>query len=595
MKKRLFLFLLLSSNLHAFDEKEVISQLQSLNSPGQDCSQMSNDEIALQCAHEVCGPPAKISAVVTPQNANKYLSPANQQKLKNLESKLKEYYTKLRNDQNQFIQELEKRMKSPSFQDVSTWKDDDFQSFLPFFISNIDLEFDYASPPNQRKAKSKTPATDPYAKVHQEIVQNLSVVDHPYLANQLGIISTQELRPILIERLYKIQQTIKSQNKSIAFNFEELNFGLKSGAKSDNDVLHAFLKLEGELKNKGIVMAKSLCQEQCKNAIPYVLKTLKIEDLKKQQKERNSENIEDIVAVCKASFVNANLENARFADFNKIWPEVKNGYIQNVLPQYSSHSQGLLKEYLENGINFLPSSPEAKKFPDINQALSYATTPYHQSSTAALVSKAVTPTYYSSEDPEFSCPLIAPRPLLWDLFASKEYLANNPTFRPTGVQTGKDNILISPFSCEHAQIGKGIIAHEIGHAITHVMSRPGMSKSSQKKFIEIRNCATSQFSGQPKTQLKYFKDDKMYTEEDTADLMSYMAIRDPQSLYGCGLLYPSENSYNELNVKPHLNDNHTSGMVRLIREMQYKTPNKIPATCQEILKRNKNMFGKVCF
>lgn len=597
MKAKFLIPLLLSSSLYAQDEAiEVLSQLQSINSTeAQDCSKMSEDELSLQCAHAVCGKPDKISVTVTASNAHKYLSSANQEKLKNLDVKLKDYYNKLNNDKKHYIEELEKRASSPSFLDVSTWKEEDFQNFLPFFVAEMSLQIDFQAPVNQRTVQSNTPDSHPYANVHKEIAKNFSIADHPFLAHQLAIINVTELRPVLSTRLDKIQRTLKEQNKTVSFNFNELQFGINSGSKNDNQVIELFMKLETELKAKGVVTSKPLCLDQCKKAIPQILRNFKMANFKKEFLERNALNVDDQVALCKSSFINANIENSRFDEFQKIWPEVKAGYLKNVFPQYSEHSRGLLTDYLEKGINFLPSKPENKEFPDLNNALKFSSTPYQKDSTATLVAKAITPSYFSSEDPTFNCPIIPTKPMLWDLFASKEYLDNNPGFRPAGSRPGIDNILISPFSCEHTGMGKGIIAHEIGHAITHVMSRPGMSKSSQKKFIDLRDCATDQWKSQPAAPLKYFKSDKLYTEEDTADLLSYMAVNDQQSFYGCGLLYPTETGYNELALKPHLNDNHSSGMVRLVRELQYKAPSKLPATCLEIHKRNKDKFRKTCF
>lgn len=593
MMKHAFLFLALSSSV--WGSEELLQGLAALNQQEvQNCSNMSNEELSLQCAHEVCGSPENITIAVTPKNADKYLSPENQAKLKSLDSKLREYYTKINNDDKQFMLELEKRVLSSSFHDISTWKEDDFQNFLPFLTKNIDLQIDYQAPVNQRKIKSLSFAGNPFSKVHNEIAQNLSIIDHPFLALQLGVISAQELRPVLIERLGKIQEILKSQNKTITFNIENLKFGLKSGAKNNTEMIDLFYQLEAELKDKGIQSSKSLCGEECRKAVPGVLKNFKLSDFKKEQTQKNNLNIEDRVALCKASFVNANVENTRFEEFKKIWPEVKNGYYKNVLPKYSAHSQGLLKNYLETSINFIPSSQELKKFPDVDKALAFTPPSYQQKPTSYLMGKALSPSHFETHA-EFDCPVITDKPLLWDAFASKDMLRSNPSFRPKGIDTGKDNILISPFSCEHTGVGKGIIAHEVGHAITHVMSREGMSKSSKKAYVDMRKCSSNQWKNHPKTQMKFFDGDYLYTEEDNADIMSYMAINDQKSFFSCGVLYPTDSGYKELKINPQPFDNHSPGIVRLIREIQYKAPDKMPATCQEIFKRNKDKFGKKCF
>lgn len=591
--KKAVLILALTSQV--FASEDLIQQLATLNNQNQDCSAMSNDDLAQQCAHAVCGSPEKISLEVNPQNAEKYLSPENKEKLKSLDLKLRDYYRKIENDDKQYIRELETRIQSPSFQDVSKWKDDDFSNFLPYFISDIDLHIDYQVPASQRTARSNTPVTHPHYRVHKEIIENLSLKDHPFFALNLGIIGAHELRPILNERLIKIQDTLRTQKKTITFNFDELQFGLNTGSKKDSEIVALFMKLETELKKQNVSTGKSLCQEECKKAVPQVLKNFNFTEFKKEHAKSNTLNIEDKVAFCKSSFVNANIENTRFEEFQKIWPEVKNGYYKNVFPKYSEHSQGLLKNYFDTGINFVSSGRELSKFPDIKDSLNFRTLSYQKESNASLVARAVSPAAFSSEDPIYECPIVQGYPLLWDAFTSKEVLRMNPGLRFKGVDTAKDNILISPFACEHADMGKGVIAHEIGHAVTHVMSREGMSKASRKSFENFRKCATKQWKSNPKVSISFFKDDKLYTEEDTADLMSYMAINDQKTLFSCGVLYPTAAGYQALNIRPPLNDMHTSGVVRLLREIQYKAPERMPSTCQEILNRNKDMFGQKCF
>jgi hypothetical protein len=332
MKAKYILPLLISSSLFAQVETlEVLSQLQSINSTeAQDCSKMSEDELSLQCAHAVCGKPDKIAVTVTANNAHKYLSSSNQEKLKTLDTKLRDYYNKLNNDNKQYINELEKRASSPSFLDVSTWKEEDFQNFLPFFVAEMSLQIDFQAPVNQRTVKSNTPESHPYASVHKEIANNFSISDHPFLAHQLAIINVSELRNVLSNRLDKIQRTLKEQNKTVPFNFNELQFGISSGSKNDYQIIESFMKLETELKAKGVVTSKPLCLDQCKKAVPQVLRNFKIADFKKEFLEKNTLHVDDQVALCKSSFINAHIDNTRFNEFQQMSPEFQTGYHKNV-------------------------------------------------------------------------------------------------------------------------------------------------------------------------------------------------------------------------------------------------------------------------
>lgn len=579
----------------AFANEQLIQQLSLINQEAQDCSSMSDDELSLQCAHEVCGSPEKISLEVSPKDAERYLSPDNRNKLKSLDNKLRNYFTRILNDNKQFIEELEKRVQSPSFNDISQWKDEDYRNFLPYFVSDIDLDIDYQSPVDKRVSKLNTPKTHPYFKVQEEIINNLTLEDHPFLALNLGIIGSYELKPVLSKRLTKIKDTLKKQNKTLNINFDELQFALQSGTKKDSEITGLFMQLETELLRQNIKTGKELCQEECKKTIPKVLKNFNIKEFRKEFDENNVLNVEDYIAFCKASFTNANIENTRREEFRRIWPEVKQSFDENVFSRFSEHSRNHLRSYLEHELNFIYSGIQTKEFPDLESSLNYQPIAWKKESTSALISKAITPSAFSSDEPFIECPLVESQPILWDAFLSREALLRNPSLRPVGVDVKKDNIMVSPYACEHQGVGKGIMAHEVAHAITHAMARGGVSKTSLKEYGNLRVCATNQWKSNPKTAELYFKKDKLYTEEDTADLISYMAIKDPQHLFGCSVLYPTPTGYKLLSTKPAADDPHTPGIIRLIREIQYKAPERMPPTCKEIMKRNHDKFGKKCF
>ncbi len=147
-------------------------------------------------------------------------------------------------------------------------------------------------------------------------------------------------------------------------------------------------------------------------------------------------------------------------------------------------------------------------------------------------------------------------------------------------------INISYYSCTHHDRGEGIFAHELGHALSHIVVNGELSKESLKKYKKLRNCATTQKGSDEVPLIDEIMGDKLYTEEDTADLISY--ILTPKDLiYSCSLLLHSNlEEYSNLKIEnPDKNDNHSTSLSRVIMEAVNKGL-EIPQSCKKGIKNS---------
>lgn len=595
MKHLLISTLLIALPTSLWAIEEILNGLDAINSSASiDCKSMSEAELTTQCAHHVCGAPQNKSLKITAQDAQKYLSQENFKKMQDLESDLKRYYANQQDNIVKLADELKKRKASPALTDLTNWQDEDFDPIVDSFLTKVNLEVNYAQPPEKRSIKLLTTSKEPNYLLHQELLKNLDLAQDPLRAFNMGAVTQEEFKKLILKQAQDYQSKLNTLNKKSSFSPTQFSFKVNSGISDGPALIKLYQSMKKEALADGIKLVPSLCHEHCQAEIVKAIKKINPDQLKKNANDAlTALTVDDRIAICKGAFLSAHIENTRRDEFGKMWPGIKQQFKTNLFPKFSQHSQQLLTKYLDEDLNFFFSDPARTQFEDISSSLKMNIPSYQSMGNNHLASKALLLAEDSNPFRQ-DCSFARQPAKLWDVYASKEYVDNHPTFRPEGLNTAKDNISVSPFSCEHQGEGKGIIAHEVGHALSHVMARPGMSKGSAKIYLNLRKCVTAKWKVNPNFQYIYHKGDKLYTEEDTADLISYMAIPDASTPYGCALLFPSEKEYTSLGTSPVFGDNHTPGMIRLLRELQYKAPNRIPETCAELIKRHPDKMGRKC-
>ena len=160
------------------------------------------------------------------------------------------------------------------------------------------------------------------------------------------------------------------------------------------------------------------------------------------------------------------------------------------------------------------------------------------------------------------------------------------------------------FSCVNHEHGKNIFAHELAHAFDYWFSdtvNPGGRRSdeSSKEHQRLRECINNKYlQSEIEDSHALFPNDKLRTEEDMADVISYRVFQsDDDFLYQCTLLEMDKSAnqfivYGEKGldslkmIKPLMGkpfpDSHSHAIVRVLNEAIYKKKPLSPS-CKKLV------------
>lgn len=604
MKKyALSLTLLLQFNAYATDSLSTL--INKLNGVGEiACEEMTHQELAEQCLREVCGPPGGVASNVTAKNINKFLTPEQIKEFETIEAQVKSISQQRKKDYQAFINEFQKRVRDPQFSNSSNWDENDYNYFSQFFWKYIDWQVDGTKPLAQRSqliVDESNLDLQLLAGVREFAdLFNKNLLNDPLYSYEMGLTSFEELKEGIRKKSQQVQKKLAFKVK---YDFSDYYTQIENGQNA-NDIITHFQTLNRVAQNYGIEVIENLsnCQNQCQRSINQFLKKLNPQEiLSSLQNSLNQTDDEDLIAECKANFIMAKQENDLQENFQRIWPEVKKGFQQNVFPKFSSHSQQLMRNYLENDLHFYFDKPLTQDFPNLNSLLH--STPQStalQNSPDSfilgdLMNKHFDHEMSSYQSPIRICQTTSTPTLIWDNFMSKEALAKAPSYQKSFHHLQKDNIAVSPFTCEHQKEGAGILAHELGHALSHLMSRGNMSSQSLAGYQKLRSCASAQWDLSAPARILKYPGDKQFTEEDTADIMSYMAVNDGKSIFSCGFIAVNqdETNYTDDNTEPW--GEHSPSLIRVLREISYKHSSP-PTSCSYLMKGQQDKLGDIkCF
>lgn len=572
------------------------------------CEEMTSEELAQNCAREVCGPPGSKTSRLTAKNFNKFMTPQQLQELEKIDADVSQIVKKEKQNLQEVINELKKRKADPKFKSTADWDEYDYSNASGFLWKYISWEVDGAKPLKQRSLMIiKDSAPDYLLPGIEEIAKNFNsyLYNDPVYAYKSGIMNVNELKTAIVEKANKLKDHLASKNRQASFDLNKFTRDL-TRLNNPDQIENHFKSIE-DLGNKNgidLVSRDLYCQKQCQKSIKEFVSKANIDTIiNNLTTSLESIDEKDKIAECKASYISINQQNNLTKNFDKIWPAVKEGYKKNVLPRFSSHSRKVMDDYLDNGLHFYFENPTNESFPDLKEMLKEDKNKIkpQKKNNSNLLSD-LTADYYDSDINLFwgdksICERYVVPSRIWDSFLAKENIGPNLAAQRPFYNHRKDNISVSPFTCEHHREGSGILAHELGHAISHLMNKKDMSSSSLQDYRKIRSCASDQWDIKGPSKYNDHPGDKQFTEEDSADILSYMAINDGQSLYACGFLGSDimESEYTSLDTEPWEGATHTPSLIRLMREMTYKK-SKIPKSCDVLISRHQDKMGdKKCF
>jgi hypothetical protein len=143
--------------------------------------------------------------------------------------------------------------------------------------------------------------------------------------------------------------------------------------------------------------------------------------------------------------------------------------------------------------------------------------------------------------------------------------------------TAHNKILTSWLSVAKPEIGRGVMAHELGHRVSSTIRKMKVSEHSRKKFEDYRNCLGAKHASENPTPLDRF------TEEDWADLVAAKATSQQKMPTLCQFLARDKGEYVNLDLLQTSNEEtHSSNLFRIIHS-QVVQHDSLPGGCKQLL------------
>lgn len=578
--------LMLSTTSEANIFKDLLDKFQSINKEEKtECEKMSNNEVASLCAEQVCGPATQHSIFVTKDNIDQFQTEEAKKKIDDLEQTLrtrKENMAKMA----ETLKSQQDELRSLSADKLSDQDADELLSIIAYDIKkrhNITTKVLSPKATKDGKVKITLPPGSPYAQINKELFSQIDVERNPYYADLFGVrLDNEKMYQKYLETFAMYEQKMKEKNLPLLYEDPDRH----ELSKNKDRTMFYYSSIIKDAKKYGIDLEEPLCTGSCKQIIAKHLKDFKFFDpISTHNKALEKFDYEDSIALCKSTMAFNNIQSLNDEQIRKEWPKLIDRLKNNTSLKLSEHSKGLLLQKISEELDVEFNAPAAEiKMPDISTGEDSLKSISERTKPSDMLLASLDQKTFKKEVKAPRCRTPSQVGLISD---------------HVRYQKEKDNfkLAVSPFSCEHAHLGKEIMAHELGHAVSFFMAfTPEMSKESLENFRTLRECSRAEKkTSKLGTPLKLQEGDKLTTEEDTADLFSFAVSGDPNNFMGCALLYPDGKEYRMLKMNKIILDTHSSGIQRLMLELQYKNPGKITEACAEVIKRSKSKITNKCF
>ena len=611
MKSVLFSTVLVT--LATASAQDMSVPVKTLSAPIVVASQECSEETYQKCAVDLCGPPGTVVLnSIDNKNLDAWVAPGVMEKFPALVPNIRAKAEQKIKLQKEKVAAFEKGLADPSqFFDFTRWSDFDYSRFNPLFDKYVTIEIDTNKPLAERVKIKKasgdhtsifTAGADEYISTK---IKNFS----DYAPNGIrdGFYKISEAKDLCRTMWDSIKVELEA-NKSkldpaVAKQFDEVK-GKFINLTSDNfslsslytDLLFLRYSVDKVLnRDRPYPVSPSTCPEKCKAAVQEYVKAINVsatlEDLKNNLPKESA--VDEVVNKCKASLAAAGLKDSDARALKKLLPEVKSKILSRGLAGFSAHSKAVFKTYFDTQLNLsFKKSGKKEKVDDFVEKWSRAPfistyTPDAKSTFITAVTNSLADSSSELEDDECE-----PADIIWDGFSQKgegDDEESGDDFDPN-----RDNIQVSAFSCSYEQLGKQVLAHEIGHALSWLVRNKKLSGLSAKSYLAQRKCVRNNVVNEnTKSKMDDFghPGDLLTTEEDMADIISYRSFIDEPGLYECSMLdyVFDRSSYDEPTLDQDEDDTHSSGLLRVLREAQFKK-RSVPDSCKDVLKSNESKY-----
>ena len=195
-------------------------------------------------------------------------------------------------------------------------------------------------------------------------------------------------------------------------------------------------------------------------------------------------------------------------------------------------------------------------------------------------------------------------------------------FTHDGFDETLNEIYLSPISLLYPTYGRETLIHELNHAFSHTIIYentflhnllPDDARATvieldvevYNKYMALRQCASDSYKNPIDAgKYKVHNGDFLKTEEDFADIITYLTFRDEPTVHSCEPYYyiktlfnnsgdPLNSGMHTLNANP--DDPHSTILLRLVREALYKGY-ELPTSCKSLMEENEDQINfNLCF
>lgn len=583
--------LTLSASAQANLWKDMLEKFDSLNKEEKtECAKMDNHEVAALCVEEVCGDASKNPIIINAETIQRYDIEKSKKLVADTEEQLKKRQATIENNVKNAMEAIQilKNIKDPTqLSDVVA------ENIIELIIDNITNDHKVLQKINPFKLNEKrvnlvVPPTSPYQQIYKDVLSKIDLGKHPSLLLVAGAKESEGHYQIYEEKAALFQQELAARNAKSNYPFKKFRKELEASKKSkqNNAIGSYYIPLKKAARDAGIELEPTLCDENCKKGIiSYFQKAEFFNPQELIKKEQEKFAFADAMAECSASALLNHVEAKSSEEIEKEWPKLIQRLEDDKRLKFSAHSKGLILEKIKNDLNVKFNVP-FKMTPDLFKTKSVTFSIFEQdddiSAAYQSIGSASAKKYFEKSVKTPRCVAIKKSISISDHVAFKK-------------EENKADLVVSPFSCEHVHIGKSIMAHELGHAVSYFIAyTPGMSTETKDGFKKLRECSRQEKRSTKFPGLSPHEGDKWTTEEDTADLFSHALSDDNDTLMSCSLTAPDGEKYTGLRMKKGFFDTHSAGIQRLMIELQYKNPGKITEACKEVIKRSKAKITNLC-
>jgi hypothetical protein len=617
MKFLCFSILLFShaTNASSYQLSDLLNQFISINNSFDENPQCieSDDFLSQQCARDLCGDPAElITGAITDENFDDYIEVGVKEKISEITAPVKKIFASKKRNFALFLKSAKEKLAvKDTIIDLEMLTEEEYERLSDeIFRKYLSQTIDYSKPIEDRVSYNiiLSIPSKLFEKGLNAYISRLTKFS-TYEAIEEEIYTEEETKKIIKDKFLEISASYKEGLKANPdlkiFSNDLIELGL-SALDSENSVWqnrNVYVQLLSLQENLYGKLGKEFspveielgtrCPEDCKQAIKDYLRNNNLKETLNDAEKYVAKYTDDVqMAKCTSGLIMAGLKKAKEENFQKFYPELKKRFVQNVFKNSSHESMQAFQNYIDNDLNF---SFIEKHEGAVDEFI------YTLKNDAELLENS------DNSFPEKDFELLI-RILLYKDEIQLRYDYNvcpDSYMKPHSIADAfygknlgpysdmvedKDNIVVSPFSCNHQDIGEGFIAHELGHALSSLFFEGILSDESMKKYNKVRACVASSYVN-PIKKIAYSliqrSEDSYKTEEDMADVISFIAS--PKTKFLCSLLEIKENGSKYDTTLEIADDPHSSNFLRVIREATYKMKT-LPDSCSKVIERNRDKF-----